>query len=214
MDLSLQKLQQQEREVLHKWSNALAKVPTDVHYVDYAIERLGFMLGELHFPRCPELFTTSMQEKGRELNKTILPMCAGDLAGNINMAPFLRMLIAALNADQAEIAMYRHMHDNGVKLLGIPYAGLYNNSTNVRTLHFGQRIVGYGYLPGVVEYVGTIKNAPDTIRDGLGEAKPDPLTPLGLIKFDDTYQLLHNAYFPRKIIVGELTPVGLVEPIS
>ncbi len=178
------------------------------------MEKLGVMLGELHFPRCPELFTTSMQEKGRELNKTILPMCAGDLAGNINMAPFLRMLIAALNADQAEIAMYRHMHDNGVKLLGIPYAGLYNNSTNVRTLHVGQRIVGYGYLPGVVEYVGTIKNAPDTIRDGLGEAKPDPLTPLGLIKFDDTYQLLHNAYFPRKIIVGELTPVGLIEPIS
>ena len=214
MDLSLQKLQQQEREVLHKWSNALAKVPTDVHYVDYAIERLGFMLGELHFPKCPELFPISMKEKSVQLGKTILPMCTGDLAGNINMAPFLRMLIAALNADQAEIAMYRHMHDNGVKLLGIPYAGLYNNSTNVRTLHVGQRIVGYGYLPGVVEYVGTIKNAPDTIRDGLGEAKPDPLTPLGLIKFDDTYQLLHNAYFPRKIIVGELTPVGLVEPIS
>lgn len=214
MDASLIQLQTKEREILHKWSKLLDKVPTDVHYVDYAMEKLGVMLGELHFPRCPELFTTSMQEKGRELNKTILPMCAGDLAGNINMAPFLRMLIAALNADQAEIAMYRHMHDNGVKLLGIPYAGLYNNSTNVRTLHVGQRIVGYGYLPGVVEYVGTIKNAPDTIRDGLGEAKPDPLTPLGLIKFDDTYQLLHNAYFPRKIIVGELTPVGLVEPIS
>ena len=35
-----------------------------------------------------------------------------------------------------------------------------------------------------------------------------------MIKFDDTYQPLHNAYFPRKILVGELTPVGLIEPIS
>ena len=214
MDLSLQKLQQQEREVLHKWSNALAKVPTDVHYVDYAIERLGFMLGELHFPKCPELFPISMKEKSVQLGKTILPMCAGDLAGNVHMAPFLRMLIAALNADEQEIAMYRHMHDNGVKLLGIPYAGLYNNATSVKSLFTGQRVVAFGYLPGTVEYAGTIKRAPDSVLEGLGEGKPDPLTRLGMIKFDDTYQPLHNAYFPRKILVGELTPVGLIEPIS
>ena len=155
-----------------------------------------------------------MQEKGKQLGKTILPMCAGDLAGSISMAPFLRMIIAALNADEQEIAMYRHMHDNGVKLLGIPYAGLYNNATSVKSLFTGQRVVAFGYLPGTVEYAGTIKRAPDVVRESIGDAKPDPLTRLALIKLDDTYQPLHNAYFPRKIMVGELTPIGLIEPIS
>lgn len=214
MDLNLQKLQAQEREILHKWSSRLDKIPTDIHYVDYALEKLGCLLGELHFPNCPQLFALSMQEKGKQLGKTILPMCAGDLAGSISMAPFLRMIIAALNADEQEIAMYRHMHDNGVKLLGIPYAGLYNNATSVKSLFTGQRVVAFGYLPGTVEYAGTIKRAPDSVLEGLGEGKPDPLTRLGMIKFDDTYQPLHNAYFPRKILVGELTPVGLIEPIS
>ena len=214
MPPSIPQLQQKEREILHQWSNLLNKVPTDVHYVDYAIEKLGVLLGELHFPNCPQLFAISMREKSRELKRTILPMCAGDLAGNVNMAPFLRLMIAALNADDHEIAMYRHMHDNGVKLLGAPYSGLYANSSSVKSLYTGQRVVAYGYITGVMEYVGTIKNAPDEIKEGLAVAKSDPISVLGLLKFDDTYQVLHNCYFPRKMILGELTPAGLIEPIS
>lgn len=214
MQLNLPELQQKERSLLAAWAKALDKVPTDAHYVDYAFEKLGVMLGEVHFPKCPELFAMSIREKGKALNKIILPMCAGELISSLPMAPFLRMTIAALNADEQEIAMYRHMHDNGVKLLGMPYGGLFANSLSTKAMHLGQRVVIAGYLPATVEYVGTAKNAPESITGGFGENRPDPLTTFALLALDDTFQTLHGTYFPRKIVVGDVTPIGLIEPIS